>query len=192
MTNFLKITEGPVDALVRQIEEKPRLWNADGWRKTLSAHRAMDDIWVRYNDIAPFIAKGSMAGFNDCHVPIWYPAWRELPALRPIVFDLMALTQGEMLGGVLITRVPDGQTIERHTDAGWHVDYFDKFYVCLKGAPGATFNCYHDGKNETLTPRPGEVHRFDNRKQHWVVNTSGQDRMTLIVCIRTDRFRDAA
>jgi hypothetical protein len=191
MTNFLKLADWNVGPLVDQID-RSSLWNANGWRKTLSAHRQMDDIWVRYNDVAPFVARGDFAGFNDKHVPIWYPAWSVLTELRPIVFDLMALVDGEMIGGVLITRVPSGGGIDRHVDAGWHVDYFDKFYVCLRGAEGATFSCEHDGAVENLTPRPGEVHRFDNRKPHWVENHSGQDRMTLIVCIRTEKFLHAA
>ena len=44
------------------------------------------------------------------------------------------------------------------------------------------------GVLEELTPLPGEIHHFDNRKPHWVQNDSGHDRMTLIVCIRTDRY----
>ena len=191
MTNFLKVAEGPVDELVRQIASCD-LWNAQPWRKTLSAHRQMDDIWVRYNDIAPFVARGSMDGFNGPHIPVWYPAWHALPALKPIVHGIVSRVQGEMLGGVLITRVPPGGEIARHVDSGWHVDYFDKFYVCLKGHEGATFSCEHDGAIEHLSPRPGDLHRFDNRKPHWVTNKGPGERMTLIVCVRTEMFRDAA
>jgi hypothetical protein len=188
--HFLKIGETDVKPLNAEIAAHPELWDQVTLRKTApgTPHRAMSDIWVRYNDVKPFLAKGDLSTFNDRHVPIWYPAWRALPALRPIVFGLMARVEGEMIGGVLITRIPPGGGIEPHTDRGWHVDYYEKFYVALQSEPGALFLCQHGGEREALNPAPGEIHLFDNRKEHWVDNRSDQDRVTLIVCIRTSLF----
>jgi hypothetical protein len=191
MRHFLKIADGiDVAPLNAALDCYHGLWNRHQSRRDEvgSPHRAVSDIWVRYN--APErLDPADPLGFNDEHVPVWYPAWAALPALRPIVFSLMALVEGEMLGGVLITRIAPGAGIAPHVDAGWHVDYFDKFYLSLRSAPGAVFYCDHDGLAEALEPRPGEVWRFDNRKRHWVENASGTDRVTLILCIRTDRFR---
>lgn len=169
----------------------PDLWDQYSIRKTApgTPHSGMSDIWVRYNDVAPFEASGDYRKFNDTHVPIWYDAWTKHPdiqaALRPILFGLMAYVEGEMLGGVLITRIPDGCGIDPHTDRGWHVEYYDKFYISLESAPGAEFWC----GEEMINPAVGDVFRFDNRLEHWVTNESGQDRVTLIVCIRTDKYR---
>lgn len=173
--------------LISEIEAHPDLWDSIQFRKTApnSPHSRMSDIWVRYNDIDAYLKNPGGRSFNDAHVPIWYPAWEKLPALRPIIFALMATVRGEMLGGVLITRIPPGEGIAPHVDTGWHVDYYDKFYLSLKSAPGADFFC----EDEVLNPRVGEIYRFDNRALHWVVNNSDQDRMTLIVCIRTDMFK---
>lgn len=143
----------------------------------------MSDIWVRYNRPDRLNPEDPRA-FNNEHVPVWYPAWKKLPALRPIIFDLMATVEGEMLCGVLITRIPPGEGIAPHVDAGWHVEYTEKFYLSLKSSPGADFVC--DG--ERLNPKPGEMWLFDNRKNHWVENDSTEDRITLIVCIRTEMF----
>lgn len=180
-----------VQALNAALAAHPELWDRHTARKTApgSPHSGMSDIWVRYNDIAPFATAGDFRGFHDAHVPVWYDAWMKhrdvQEAMRPIIFGLMSHVQGEMLGGVLITRIPDGNDIDPHTDHGWHVEYYDKFYVSLASAPGAEFWC----GDEMINPEVGDIYHFDNRLEHWVTNRSGQDRITLIVCIRTDMFR---
>lgn len=186
MKNFERISlVVDVEPLIAEIEKNPQLWDVHTARKASpgSPHSQMSDIWVRYND---FSRLGP--NFNDEHVPVWYPAWDDLPALKQIVFDLMTVVRGEMLGGILITRIPPNMGIDRHIDTGWHVNYYEKFYVSLKNNPGAKFICHTDGDQESLEPEPGSIWLFDNRKPHSVENNSNQERMTLIVCIRTDMF----
>lgn len=182
--NFKQIARADITPILSDIHAHPELWGARPERKTAigTPHAAMSDIWVRYNDISRL-----GPSFNDEHVPVNYPAWHALPSVRRLCFDLMAHVDGEMLGGVLITRIPPGARIEPHIDTGWHVEYYDKFYVCLQSEPGAVFHCEADSGADSLCPTPGEVHLFDNRKLHWVTNDSDQDRVTLIVCIRTNK-----
>lgn len=190
LKHFLKIADGVrVGPLVEELLARPGLWDINTLRKTVGdkPHARMSDIWVRYNDFTRYDPERP-AAFNDEHVPVWYDAWNLLPSLKPIVHSLMAMVEGEMLGGVLITRIPPGQGIGRHVDRGWHVEYYDKFYVSLKSAPGADFVCEQGGVTERLNPKPGEVWLFDNRKPHWVENNSMEERITLIVCIRTEMF----
>ena len=191
MRHFELIAEGlNVAPVMAQLEENPDLWNEHRIRKEApgTPHSEMSDIWVRYKDVKPHIEAGSYAGFGDPHIPIWYRAWTQIPALKPIVFNLMEHVHGEMLGGVLITKIPPGCGIDLHKDDNWHVQYFDKFYVSLQGAPGAIFGCEHGGIREELEPRTGDCWLFDNRKPHWVMNDSKVDRVTMIVCIRTEMF----
>lgn len=192
MKHFSKIYDGvDVAPLMAEIDANPQLWDAYNTRRTgkWTPHSGMTDIWVRYNDITPYLEAGNMAGFNDPHLPVWYPAFDALPSLKPILFELMAKVEGEMLGGVLITRIPPGGGIDPHIDKNWHVDYFDKYYISLQSAEGANFCCDHDGVLEKLSPKVGECWLFDNRKNHWVENNSNQDRITLIICVRTKRER---
>lgn len=187
MKHFELISEGiDVAPLLAELDANPWLWDQHSRRKTApgTPHAGMSDIWVRYNDDTQARLTGDWTGFNDEHVPVWYPAWEALPSLRPIVFDLMAKVQGEMLGGVLITKIPPGAGIAPHTDSGWHVDYYEKFYLSLKSKPGARFWCDDGGIKEALEPRPGQIWLFDNHKIHWVTNDSDDDRITLIICIR--------
>ncbi len=187
---FFKLGSVDVEPLVRQLDQNPALWDAIDRRRVAEGtpHGGMKDIWVRYNDHRPFAERGNWTGFNDAHVPIWYPAWDALPALRPIIFGLMAAVEAEMLCGVLITRIPPGEGIKRHTDDSWHVRYTDKLYVCVKSEPGAVFGAEDESGAEELAPVPGEVHLFDNRLPHWARNESSGDRVTLIVCVRTEMF----
>lgn len=154
-------------------------------------HSRMSDIWIRYNPYHRYDPNNRQA-FNEEHVPVWYPAWRKLPALRPIIFNLMSFVEGEMIGAVLITKIRPGDGIDLHRDAGWHVASTKKFYLSLKSAPGADFVCVEDGVEERLNPKPGEVHLFDNQKLHYVENNSNEDRITAIMCLWTEMFGRAA
>lgn len=175
-------------ALRHQLEQQPELWGQFGQRKHApgSPHAQMTDIWVRYNGI-----ENLGPHFNDEHDSVWYPAYAKLPALKDTIFPLMADVEGERLGGVLITKIPPGCGINPHTDKSWHVDYYDKFYLSISSARGAVFECAtDDGGVETLNPLNGEIWRFDNRNLHWVRNNSNEDRITLIVCIRTEKYKN--
>jgi hypothetical protein len=190
MKHFQNIASGiDVAPLLAQLEAHPELWNANPWRKTRpdTAHAEMTDIWVRYNDIARLDLENP-GEFNAEHVPVWYPAWNVLTELHDIVFDLMARVRGEMIGGILITKIPSGCALKPHVDTGWHVEQYDKFYLSLESGEGAVFSCEHDGYIESLSPKPGEIWLFDNRKKHWVENNSGADRVTVIICIRTQKY----
>lgn len=189
MRHFTKLYDGvDVQPLLSQLESHPELWDQHTMRKLTegSPHSRMSDIWVRYNSYDRY-DPNNRAKFNEEHVSVWYPAWKKLPALRPIIFDLMAFVQGEWLGAVLITKIAPGEGIDLHKDAGWHVAQTEKFYLSLKSSPDSEFIC-HEGEREILSPKPGEMWLFDNRKLHSVENNSTEDRITLIVCIRTELF----
>lgn len=192
MNHFRFIDRTPVTSILAELDGHPELWNAHRVRKDVpgTPHAAMDDIWVRYNDVGPFErGERPWVEFNDLHLPINYPAWAALPTLRRLVFSLMAHVEGDMLGGILITRIPPGGKILPHVDRGWHVETFEKFYLSLRSASGAIFGCDHRGVKEELNPKPGDIWLFDNRKLHWVENGSSEDRITAIICIRSEKYR---
>lgn len=183
-----KIASGlDVSGLVSEIHRQPWLWNEfrDRTESPDSPHHGLDDIWVRYNALRNLSGEGGLAAFNAEHDAEWYPSYFALPSVRQIVFRVMSLVDGERLGGVLITRIQAGKSCKPHTDQGWHASYYDKYAVQLESAPGQAF-CF---KGERLEASPGDVYWFDNLKEHWVENPTTQDRMTLIVCIRSNRVR---
>ena len=150
-----------------------------------SPHVDMTDIWMRYNDVAPYIEKGTFEGFGDEHDSIWYPIADKLPSAKAMAFALMAAVDGERLGGILVTKLPPGGKILRHTDSGWHASYYDKFYVPIT-APSESYMGFNDGG---IFSQLGQAWWFDNSNEHWVENPSQEDRISMIVCIRTERFK---
>ena len=193
MKFFYKVAEG-IDAmpLMLAIQRQPHLWDANRQRTTRpnTAHADVSDIWLRFQSSKE---TDDFATGQKPHLSVWYPAYYALPEVRPIVFGLMARVEGEQLGGVLITKIPPGGKIDPHTDSGWHVDFYSKFYVSLISRPGANFYCGDEASGvEKICPAVGDVWYFDNTKPHWVENDSDDDRVTLICCIRTHHFGAAA
>ena len=166
-----------VSSLAQQLAAHPEVWNEYRWRTEhpRSPHREIDDIWARYN--AP---ENVGSRFNEPHEAVWYPVVEKLPALRPLVFDVMRTVEGEHLGGVLITRVPAGKQVYPHVDQGWHALHYRKFAVQIAGNVEQSF-CF---ENEGLSALPGELYEFNNQAPHWVVNPTPEARVTLICCIR--------
>lgn len=188
-SNFLQIGSGlDVMPLLYQVQSQPGLWNRNLARLAgpQSPHRETSDIWLRYKDEAENVESGDYSNFGDPHDPIWYPAFYALPAARSLIFGLMAAVEGERLGGVLLYNVPAHKQIYTHTDQGWHVQYYDKFNICLQSNPRAGF-CYSDGS--AMVAQPGDVHFFRNDIPHWVMNEGDADHIILTVCIRTHKYR---
>lgn len=165
-----------VRELVAQIEATASVWNRYTTR-LYAAHSKVSDIWVRYNAWENFTDR---ATFNGPHESVWYPVVSDIPAVKPLVLDVMRCVEGERLGGVLITKIPPGEQVAPHRDGGWHATYYEKFAVQLASAEGQAF-CFEDAR---LSAAPGELYTFDNSQTHWVENNSSEARMTLIICIR--------
>lgn len=144
-------------------------------------HREVEDIWLRANDITKFETLEEFANFSDAHDSMWYGAINVLPSLRPVIFDLMRFVEGERLGGVLITKLPPGGKVYAHTDDSWHSRYYDKYLVPINSKDGAIFG-FNEGD---IKAKEGEVWWFNNNVEHWVNNDSEEDRIVMIVCIKT-------
>lgn len=146
-----------------------------------SPHTEMTDIWVRYGDIQKMVDEDDFSSIASEHDSIWL---KDLPAVKRVCFEVMAMVDGERLGGVLITKLPPKGRIQPHVDAGWHAQYYDKYFVPIQNEAGAVFY-FEDGE---LEPNIGEVWQFDNSRTHWVHNESDADRIAMIVCIKQDKF----
>jgi hypothetical protein len=181
MRNFQLIgTFDPVP-LLNQINRNPQLWNQNLLRTTHenTPHKDVDDIWVRFNDAEKY-TKDNQYLVLDEHESIWYPAIEYLPAVRDIVFSLMAKVHGVRLGRVLITRLPPGKEITPHSDSGSHASYFERYHCVLQSLPGSLFRC----GDEQINMLTGTIWWFQNIIEHSVVNNSADDRIHLIVDIK--------
>jgi len=187
MKNYTLITQGvDVTPLLLNLQRRPDLWDRNPCRLSVKGpHRESQDIFLRYKDERPCIETGDWSQFSDAHIPDWYESIDHLASARSLIFGLMSMVQGEMLGGVFIYRLLPGKTIYGHVDRGWHPEFYDKFNICLKSNPQAAF-CYDQ---ERLVQKAGDVHWFRNDVSHNVVNEGHDDHIVMTVCIRLDRGR---
>jgi hypothetical protein len=183
MRNFQKILQGlNVQPLLHNLQRRPELWNENRLRKDFpdSPHREVDDIWLRFQEAH----EGDDLAFPIHKLEsVNWPAFRDLPSARPMIFGLMAFVEGERLGRVMITRLAPGKVIYPHIDGGDYASYYGRYHVVLQALPG----CATRSGTETVVMGPGEVWWFDNLQEHEVINQSADDRIVMIVDIRTTR-----
>lgn len=180
MKEFTRVATGlDLTAVRKEIAGNSHMFGEYGARKTApnSPHSEMEDIWVRYGDISKMVEAGDYGEMAEEHDSIWL---KDMTAVKDLCFDIMAIVDGERLGGVLITRLPPAGKIKSHIDGGWHAGYYSKYYVPIENEKGACF-CFNTG---VINPDIGDVWQFDNSKPHWVENKSRQDRIAMIICIK--------
>lgn len=180
MRYFKKWGEYDVSVLAKQLRANADLWNAHVFRQQ-GAFYQTDDIWVRWR--APEELT-SPQKFLEPHFAVWYPAWRRLPALQPIVYDLMAKVRATHLGGILITRIPAGGEVKPHNDGGaWHAEFYTtKVYVVIEN----NLDCVNYCGGDEIVMAPGEAWEFDNLVTHSVVNKGKTPRVSAIVCMKCE------
>lgn len=159
------------------LDENAHLWNKNTARteSVNSPHHGLDDIWVR------FAAPGS--DYAGPHESVWLGPEQLLP-VQPICEEIVRRFNGSYLGGVLITRIPAGRVCKPHSDPGWHAREYEKVAVQIRGNLGQAFHFL----GESYSALPGQCYWFDNSKVHWVTNFTDEDRITMIVCVKTNYF----
>lgn len=171
--------------LLHALQRKPHLWNADRFRTTFenTPHGEVDDILIRFSD--PSIARdGDTAAVMADGNSVWLPASFELPQVRPIILDVMRRVEAYELNRVVISRLRPGKRILPHADNEGdyvHDPHRARYHVVLQGLPGSL---YRTG-DETVCMRTGEVYWFNALVEHEVVNNSADDRIHLLIDVRT-------
>jgi len=169
-----------VSQLAAQLRKQPELWNAQVFRQQGVFYQT-DDIWVRYRALEELT---SPQRFLEPHFATWYPAWRKLTALQPIIYDLMAKVRATHLGGILLTRIPAGGEVKPHDDrGGWHAEFYTtKVYVVIEN----NADCVNYCGDDEVVMHPGEAWEFDNLVTHSVVNRGKTPRVSAIACMRAE------
>jgi hypothetical protein len=182
VSRFTKIADG-VETLPLRLElaRNDHLWDQDPTRRTYpgTPHAAMTDITVRYMPPEQLV---DLAARKAEHRNVFYPAWHALPALRTVVFGLMARVQAVEIGSILITRLPPGRMIDPHSDAGsWCAEFYNtKAHWTVQGIA----NVWCD--EELCAFTAGSVWTFDNLRLHAVENHGDEDRICVIVSMRCE------
>lgn len=184
MRNFLLMARGiDVNPLMLQITRQPHLWKADTYLRDYpqGPFEDVDTIFLRFPPASVSELERSQKDQHEC---VNMDGMIHLPAARRLIFNLMSVVEGERLGRCMINRIRPGGRIFPHADTPAHANYWDRHHIVLKGLPGAHFRC----GDETVQMGTGEVWFFRNELEHEVVNNSAEDRLHLIVDIRTSHF----
>lgn len=183
MTNFQKYNNVDISLLLEQLEANPQLWNTNPERKIAlgSPHVEMSDIWLRFRDKCELLEPKD---YFESHLPVWYAAIEQLSEVKKLALDMMSFFRAEILGGILITKIPPDGFIKPHDDrGGWHAEYYNtKIYIPIK----SNAECINICEEDSVNMRAGEVWQFDNLKTHSVRNFGKTERITLIITMRVE------
>lgn len=189
MRNFLLLAQGvDVTPLLLAIRRRPDLWKEDTYLRDYpqGPFKQIESIMLRFPVKSVHETEEELQNHlstYDQHESVDYPAYKLLTEARPIVMSLMARVGGERLGRVMINKIAPGGVIFPHVDTKSHTDYYSRFHVVLQSQPGVYFRA----GEETTYMAPGEVWWFDNAQEHEVINNSADDRIHMIVDIRTSK-----
>lgn len=189
MQNFLRLAQGvDVIPLLLAISRRPDLWKEDTYLRDYpqGPFKQIESIMLRFPTKGVYETEQEVKNHlstYDQHENVDYPAYKLLTEARPIVTSLMTRVEGERLGRVMINKIAPGGVIYPHADTPSHTDYYSRFHVVLKSQPGVIFRA----GDEKVYMAEGEVWFFDNSKEHEVINNSADDRIHMIVDIRTSR-----
>ena len=178
---FVQLASG-VDTVpvLLELNRAAPLWDHNPERRLYpgTPHGEMVDITVRYMPEAQITLEARALE----HRNVFWPAWRELPALRPMIFALMQRVAAVELGSILITKLPPGEMIQPHSDAGnWAPEFYNcKAHITLAGS--ALVRC----EDEACQFVAGTVWTFDNLLTHSVECVGDSDRICCIVSMRCE------
>lgn len=189
MKNFQQVASGvDILPLLLAIKRRPALWREDTYLRDYpqGPFAQVESIMLRFPVKGVFETEAEIASHlskYDPHESIDYPAYATLPEARPLIMGLMARVEGERLGRVMINKIAPGGSIFPHADNEAHADYYSRFHLVLQSQPGVSFRA----GDETIFMPVGTVWWFDNSKEHEVINNSADDRIHVIIDIRTSK-----
>lgn len=189
MKNFHRITTGiDVLPLVLAIKRRPHLWKEDTYLRDYpqGPFKNIESIMLRFPVKGVYETEEELKNHlstYDQHENVDYPPYKVLPEARPLVMGLMSRVEGERLGRVMINKISPGGVIYPHKDTPAHTEYYSRFHIVLQSQPGVVFRA----GDENVYMATGEVWWFDNSQEHEVINNSADDRIHMIVDIRTSR-----
>jgi len=192
VNNFLKMSDGanvmPLLLAIHRLEKSHGAWKEDTYLRDYpqGPFGDTDSIILRFptrsNQETKDAIIGKIEGF-DQHENHDQPVFKLLPEARQLIFTLMAFVNGERLGRCIINKIKSGGVIYPHCDGEEHANYWDRFHIVLSSSAGCNFRC----GDEIVHMNQGEVWWFNNKVEHEVINNSADDRIHLVIDIRTSK-----
>lgn len=192
MKNFLQIAAKvpvlPLMLAIQRLEKSHGVWKADTYLRDYpqGPFANTESIILRFPARSVHETEEALEEHLenfDQHENIDQPVFKSLPEARSLIFNLMAAVEGERLGRVMINKLIPGGSIFPHADTPVHACYWDRFHVVLQSGPGATLRC----GDETIHMETGSIWWFNNRLEHEAINAGADDRIHLVIDIRTSK-----
>lgn len=192
MNNFLKLGGNtqvmPLMLAIHRLAKMQEAWKADTYLRDYPQGPFGDteSLILRFPSRSVHETEEALQTHDasfDQHENFDQPVFKLLPEARPLIFQLMTAVQGERLGRILINKLKPGGRIYPHADTPVHAEYWDRFHIVLQSAPGSLFRC----GDECVNMETGDVWWFNNRLEHEVVNNSADDRIHMVIDIRTSK-----
>lgn len=189
MHNFLRLAEHvDVTPLLLAIRRRPHLWKEDTYLRDYpqGPFKQIESIMLRFPVKSVHETEAELQNHlstYDQHENVDYPAYAQLAEARPLVMAMMTRVAGERLGRVMINKIAPGGVIFPHVDTKSHTDYYSRFHLVLQSQPGVVFRA----GDESVYMATGEAWWFQNAAEHEVINNSADDRIHMIVDIRTSK-----
>lgn len=192
MRNFLKVGDnvnvGALLLALHRYDKSDNIWKADTYLRDYPQGPFGDteSVILRFPPRTVAQSEEDMKNYEkhvDQHENVDQPAFKLLTEARPLVFNLMSAMQGERLGRVMINKLQPGGKVFPHADMPVHAEYWDRFHIVLQSLPGNIFRC----GDETVSMKTGEVWWFNNKIEHEVTNNSADDRINMVIDIRTSK-----
>lgn len=192
MQNFLHLGSGspvmPLMLAIHRLAKLQDIWKEDTYLRDYpqGPFANTESIILRFPNRTVHETEAALlaheSGF-DQHENYDQPVFKLLPEARPLIFQLMAAVQGERLGRVMINKLVPGGVVYPHADTPVHAEYWDRFHIVLKSSPGSNFRA----GDEWVGMQTGETWWFNNRLEHEVINNSADERIHMVVDIRTSK-----
>ncbi len=189
MRNF-QILAGGMDVLplLLTLKRRPELWKEDTYLRDYpqGPFGEVESIMLRFPPRSVHETEAELQNHLstfDQHENVDYPAYKTLSEARPLIMGLMSRVGGERLGRCMINKIAPGGRIYPHADTPAHAEYYSRFHIVLASNDESIFRA----GNEYVNMRQGEIWWFDNKQEHEVKNEGQDDRIHLIVDIRTSR-----
>lgn len=189
MQNFQLLAQNvDVLPLLLAIKRRPELWKEDTYLRDYpqGPFKQIESIMLRFPVKGVYETEKELQNHlstYDQHENIDYPAYSILTEARPLVMAIMSRVGGERLGRVMINKIAPGGVIYPHVDTKSHTDYYSRYHLVLQSQPGVVFRA----GEEQVYMGTGEAWWFANSQEHEVINNSADDRIHLVMDVRTSK-----
>lgn len=184
MKHLFRLASGiNMTPLMAEIQRQPELWKADTYLRDYP-QGPFEDVQTIFLRFPPSSVTEMERDAKDPHECVWMDGALHLPAARSLIFNLMQTVQGERLGRVMLNKIRPGGRIFPHADTPIHAQYWSRHHYVVQSAPGVVFKV----ADEQVYMQTGECWYFDNQQVHEALNNSAEDRIHLVIDIRTQHL----